>query len=74
MSIGKIGASSITNIMPDVTTAQKTVKKQDSTPQETYRGDVVSIAKNEVANNATKLNYPPLFPLGDTQGIFKLNE
>ena len=74
MSIGKIGSSGLASIVPDVTTVQVPVKKQESMTRETYHGDVISIGRSEPANDPTKLNYPPLFPLGDTQGIFKMDE
>jgi hypothetical protein len=74
MSIGKISSNGIGAVMQDVTAVQTAVRKPESSPLETYQGDVVSIGKSEPANSATKLNYPPLFPLGDTQGIFRMDE
>ncbi|MDD3845765.1 MAG: hypothetical protein PHC90_05320 [Syntrophorhabdaceae bacterium] len=33
--------------------------------------DTVSLGMNEGAKDLTKVSYPPFFPLGDTQSIYK---
>jgi hypothetical protein len=70
MPIDKIGSTANMTIAVEVQTA---VKKQEKHYQETSRGDVVSIGKSE-AINATQVRWPPLFPIGHTQGIYTIDE
>ena len=59
--------------MTIVAEAQTAVKKQEKHYKETSHGDVVSIGKSE-AINATQVRWPPLFPIGHTQGIYTIDE
>jgi hypothetical protein len=68
MSIDRIGSATNMVIAAE---AQKAVKKQEKPSLEAYCGDVVSVGKSE-AINTTQIKYPPLFPIGHTQGIYEI--
>ncbi|NLW35659.1 hypothetical protein [Syntrophorhabdus aromaticivorans] len=70
MSIDRI--ENVTNTV-NLTKVQTVVKKQEKPDQETRCSDVVSIGKSE-AISATQVKWPPLLPIGDTQGIYEIDE
>jgi hypothetical protein len=71
MSVDKIGGTG--NKMAIVAEAQTAPKMQRKVQEEAARGDIVSIGKNK-AINATQVKYPPLLPIGHTQGIYESDE
>jgi hypothetical protein len=72
MSVNKIGNTN-NNIMTIVAESQTAPKMQSKAQQEATRGDIVSIGKSK-AINTTQVKYPPLLPIGHTQGIYELDE
>ena len=71
MSVDKIGGTG--NKMAIVAEAQAAPKMQRKVQQEAAHGDIVSIGKSK-AINTTQVKYPPLLPIGHTQGIYELDE
>jgi hypothetical protein len=72
MSVAKIG-----NVM-DIVSAE-TRKKTNAAKQSNHQpaithGDVVSVGNSQGANSVGKIHWPPLFPIGDTQSIFKIDK
>lgn len=53
--------------------AQTAAKKHESPEKEINTGDVVSIGKSE-AISTLQVKWPPLLPIGHTQGIYDMDE
>jgi hypothetical protein len=71
MSVDKIGGTG--NRMAIVAEAQTAPKMHGKVQKEAAHGDIVSIGKVK-AINTTQVKYPPLLPIGHTQGIYDLDE
>jgi hypothetical protein len=72
MSVEKIG-----NFMDIVSSDSK--KRANATRQPipqpaNTRGDIVSVGNSQESNDVGKIHWPPLFPIGDTQSIFKIEK
>jgi len=72
MPIEKIG--NLTNIISAHAKMMTNAKRQSNLQQESTHGDVVYIENSEGISEAMKVHYPPMFPIGDTQSIFKTNK
>jgi hypothetical protein len=72
MSVEKIGNTM--DIMSANTRVKTSVRKQPNPQPENTHGDVVSLGSSEGADNILKIHKPPLFPIGDTQSIFKIDK
>ncbi len=72
MPIEKIG--NLMNIISPNTGIGINAKKQPNPQQESTHGDVVSIGNSPGIDEAMKVHWPPLFPIGDTQSIFKIEK
>ncbi len=66
MSVDKIGpADTMTH-----TRGRHEATRNHQQPAKTD-ADTVSLGMNRGAKDFTEVSYPPFFPLGDTQGIYK---
>lgn len=71
MAIDKIG-NEMDIVSNDIKTRAHTKKQPESQP-EIAHGDVVSIEGAPEAD-LTQIKWPPFFPIGDTQSIFKIEK
>jgi len=65
--VGNLDKSAVMSITGDV-------KKRQSSGTQTYGADSVSLGETDKAQDATKIYSPPFFPIGETQGIYKLRK
>ena len=72
MSVEKIGNAM--DIVSANTRTKTNVRKQPDFQSENKHGDVVSVGNSSKASDVGKIHWPPLFPIGDTQSIFKIEE
>jgi hypothetical protein len=72
MSVEKIG--NVMDIVNANTRTKTGARKQPDPQPENTHGDVVSLGSSEGADNILKIHKPPLFPIGDTQSIFKIDK
>jgi hypothetical protein len=72
MSVEKIG--NVTNILSANTQTRTSVRKQPDPRPEIEHGDVVSIGNSKGVSDIGKIIWPPLFPIGDTQSMFKIEK
>lgn len=70
MSVEKI-ESVMDVVSSNMTTKGNTEKHQDAQPEATP-ADIVSIGSSQ--DDITQIKWPPFFPIGDTQSIFKINK
>ena len=62
------------NIVSAETRKKSNVPKQSNHQPASTHGDVVSVGKSQGASNIGKIHWAPLFPIGDTQSIFKIDK
>jgi hypothetical protein len=72
MSVEKIG--NVMNIVGAETGKIKSAAMRSNHQPANTHGDVVSVGNSQEANNVGKIHWAPLFPIGDTQGIFKIDK
>jgi hypothetical protein len=72
MPVEKI--ENVKNIISAETRRIKHVTKQSNHQPANMHGDVVSVGNSQEANNVGKIHWAPLFPIGDTQSIFKIDK
>jgi hypothetical protein len=72
MSVEKIGH--IMDIASADTRKKVNVTKQPDPQPANAHGDVVSVGNSQGTNDVGKIHWPPLFPIGDTQSIFKIDK
>lgn len=70
MSVERIGTTS--NIVALAET-QRAMKQQKRPEQDMTQGVTVSIGEGK-AQSPVQVKYPPLLPIGHTQGIYELDE
>jgi hypothetical protein len=72
MSIEKI--ENIMEFVSANTRIKVNARKQPDPQPGNTRGDVISIGNSSGASNIEKISWPPLFPIGDAQCIFKVEK
>jgi hypothetical protein len=72
MTVEKIG--NVMEIVSADTRKKMNVVRQPNPQPANTHGDVVSLGNSQGANNVGKIYWPPLFPIGDTQSIFKIDK
>lgn len=80
MTVNKIGNGSMATIVKAMEMHTGT-KEQERPSQNVFTGGVLSIENNHETSRAKsgqakelRVKYPPLLPIGHTQGIFELDE
>jgi hypothetical protein len=71
MSIDKIG-NEMDIVNNEIKTQVHTRKRSEQQPEAAH-GDVISI-EGVPAADLTQIKWPPFFPIGDTQSIFKIKK
>jgi hypothetical protein len=72
MSMEMIG--NVMDVVRAKITTRTSARKQPDPQPDTTQSDVVSVGNSQGTDNIGKIHWPPLFPIGDTQSIFKINK